>query len=171
MPLTIPEQVRLKIQDPPRVFDETREFDGTATFFALPYSTVTSATAFVPLGGTAWSATGVTFASGYVQFSAVGSAHSAFRVRGVASVFSEAEIGQFTADGGSVLGAAVAAIEALLFDSLKRARWAAPDGTTYDDTAAMSQLNAMYDRLRAQLAEAEVTDSGFASWTEGQADW
>ena len=173
MTLTTAQQVRLYIQDQPTVFDETREFDGSAVVFNLPYRNITSATAFVPLtGGASWTATGVTFnASGYVEFSAVGSAASAFRVRGVHSVFSDDEIGHFTAVGGDVVGAALEACQVLMFDSLKRARWATPDGTQYDDTAAMQQLRDIYDRLTAQQQAAEAGNGGFASWAQGQGDW
>lgn len=172
MTLTTAQQIRLLIQDQPKVFDETRLFDGTALIFALPYSNIVSATAYnTASGGASWTATGATFnASGSVEFSAVGSANSAFRVRGVYSVFSEDEIGHFTAVGGSVKGAALEAVTTLMFDSLKRAKWAAPDGSTWDDTAAMAQLNAIYDKIAAELAQAEVSDGSWVSWAEGQAD-
>jgi len=172
MTLSTSQSVRLYIQDQPVIFDDTRDFDGSATIYALPYRNLTSGTAYVPAGGTAWTATGATFnASGYVEFSAVGSANSAFRVRGVQSVFSDDEIGHFTAVGGSVVGAALEACQVLMFDSLKRARWAAPDGTQYDDTAAMKQLQDIYDKLKEQQAAAQATDGGFASWAQGQGDW
>jgi hypothetical protein len=58
-----------------------------------------------------------------------------------------------------------------MFDSLKRARWSTPDGTTYDDTAAMAQLRDMYDRLAEQQAAASVSEGGYASWAQGQGDW
>ena len=172
MTLTTAQQVRLRIQDIPQWFDETRYGDGTATLVQLPYRNITTGSAYVPVGGTAWSATGASLdTSGVLTFSGVISANSAFRARGVHSVFSEDEIGHFTAVGGSVLGAAVEAVGALLFDSLKRARWAAPDGTTWDDTAALGQLNDMYDRLREELAQTNVTEGGYAEWTFGQDNW
>ena len=49
MTLTTAEQVRLRIQDKPIVFDSTFYGDGTATTFALGVTNVTSATAFVPI--------------------------------------------------------------------------------------------------------------------------
>ena len=168
MPLTTADQVRLRIQDLEKGFDETYYFDGTATFYNLPFRNIQRVTAFVPIGaggGTAWSATGITTnASGWIVFSGVGSANSAFHVRGTYSVFSDAEISQFTADGGSVIGAALIACETLMFDSLKRARWAAPDGTSYDDTTAQQQLLNIYDKLKAELEASTIGESGFAEW-------
>jgi hypothetical protein len=164
-------QVRLRIQDQPSVFDLTRTFDGSATVFDLPYRVISSATALVPDASGRWSATGATFdPSGWVAFSGIGSAHSAYRVRGVYSVFSDDEIGHFTAIGGSVAGAALEAVRVLMFDSLKRARWAAPDGSQWDDTAALDQLRALHDQLIADI-ERDQAGGGFVSWAEGQGDW
>jgi hypothetical protein len=177
MTLTTAQQVRLRIQDIPLIADLVQTFDGTADTYqlqngAVPYRNVTSATAFVPLGGTAWTATGAAFnASGYVTFSGVGSAHSAWRWRGVYSVFSEDEIGHFTAVGGTVAGAALEAVQTLMFDALKRASWRAPDGTEYDDTRAMDMLGKLHDALKDEIADAQVGGGGFVSWAEGQADW
>jgi hypothetical protein len=172
MTLTTAEQVRLRIQDIPRWFDLTLAGNGTAAVFDLPQTNITSASAFVPLGGTAWTATGCTIeAGGVVMFSGVISAQSAWRVRGMYSTFSDAEIGYFSAHGGSVAGAAREAVNVLLFDAIKRARWAAPDGTTYDDTAALSFLLALHEKLNAELSEMDIASGGFASWAEGQAQW
>jgi hypothetical protein len=171
MTLDSARQVRLRIQDTPSVFDETRTFDGSATVFNLPYRQITSATAFVPDASGRWSATGATFdPSGWVAFSGVGSASSAYRVRGVQSVFSDEEIGHFTAVGGSVAGAALEAVRALMFDGLKRAQWAAPDGSQWDDTDALEQLRALHDQLRDEVTR-EQAGGEFVSWAEGQGDW
>lgn len=176
MTLTTAQQVRLRIQDIPAIFDVGLTFDGSGSAYqlqqgAMAYRNVTSASAFVPDGNGQWSATGATFnASGYVTFSAVGSAHSAFRVRGVHSVFSDDEIGHFTAIGGDVVGASLEAVQTLRFDALKRAKWAAPDGTEYDDTAAIKALEALYDDLKEEQLAAESYDLGFESWALGQDD-
>lgn len=172
MTLTTAQHVRLRITDAPAWFDDTRYGDGTATLFTLPYVNITTASAYVPLGGTAWSATGCTVnASGFVEFSGVISANSAFRVRGVRSTFSDDEIGQFTAVGGSVAGAALEAARTLAFDSLKRASWAAPDGTTYDDTKAMDAIYKLIDELKGEIADAEVSSGAFGSWALNQEGW
>jgi len=169
--LTTAQQVRLRIQDKPVVFDLTLMGDGTATTFALGVANVTSATAFVP-GTAGWLATGATIdPTGFVVFSGVISANSAFRVRGVHTIFSDDEIDHFTTVGGSVVGAALEAVGTLMFDSLKRAKWAAPDGTEYDDTAAQRQLQVLYEQLTEEV-RAVATDAGsYASWSEGQASW
>lgn len=172
MPLTTAQQVRLRIQDQATVFDDTRLFDGSANIFDLPWRNITSATAYVTTTAGAWTATAAQFdASGFVAFSATGSANSAYRVRGVYSTFSDDEIGQFTADGGSVAGAALEAVKALMFDSLKRAKWAAPDGSQYDDTMAMGHLNTLYGQLTGELQQVEAAGGGFVSWSEGQGNW
>lgn len=171
MPLTTAEQVRLRIQDKPAVFDLTFYGDGTANVFGLGVSNVVSATAFVA-GAAGWSATGATIdPTGFVAFSGVISANSAFRVRGLHTVFSDEEIGHFTAVGGSVAGAALEAVRALMFDSLKRAKWMAPDGTMYDDTAAQAQLQRLHDQLVKEIDAAVSLEGGFASWSEGQEGW
>jgi len=169
MALTTAQQVRLRIQDQPRVFDDTYYGDGTGSAFNLPQTNLTSASAFIMQSGgvpaTGWSATGATFdASGFVTFSAVLSADSAFRVRGVHSVFSDDEIGHFTAIGGNINGAALEAVQALMFDGLKRAAWAAPDGSEYDDTRAMGLLNDLYKTLKQEQGDEAIAAGGFNQW-------
>ena len=172
MPLDTAQQVRLRIQDQPTVFDASRLFDGSANIFNLPWRNITSATAYIATTAGAWTATAAQFdATGWVAFSATGSANSAYRVRGVYSTFSDDEISHFTAVGGDVAGAALEAVKALMFDSLKRASWAAPDGSTYDDTRAMDQLRAMYGQITAEQQQGEAAGGGFVSWSEGQGDW
>lgn len=172
MPLTTVQQVRLRIQDRLRFGEEVRAGDGLAAGFKLaqgaPFSTLLSATAFVAVAA-GWSATGASFDGdlGLANFSGVISANTAWRATYLWSVFSDDEIGYFTAQGGSVAGAALEAVKALMFDSLKRARWSAPDGTSYDDTAAMSQLQKMYDQLWKEVREAP--EGGIESWSEQQA--
>lgn len=171
-PLTTAQQVRLRIQDRARRAEEVRYGDGLESAFKLaqgaPFSTVHSATAFVRTP-TAWSATGAAFDAeqGLVTFSGVVSANTAWKATYLWSVFSDDEIGHFTAVGGSVPGAALEAVRALMFDSLKRAKWAAPDGTEYDDTAAMKQLLEMEDRLKEETRESP--EGGIESWSEQQA--
>jgi len=171
MPLDTAQQVRLRIQDQPLRADETFFADGSASAFQLPHRNVQSGTGFVfvSAGGvpvTGWSATGVDFdASGLVTFSAVPSAESALRAVYVHSTFSDDEIGHFTAVGGSVVGASLEAVQALMFDSLKRARWGAADGSQYDDTKAMDQLRYMHSALKEEVNEGEVAAGGFQNWS------
>lgn len=170
--LTSAEAVRLRIQDRATMIDRTLQGDGTAATFAIPFINQTSGQAYVPAAG-GWSATGATFnPSGYVTFSGVISALSAFRVAYVCSVFSDDEIDHFLSVGGNVDGAALEAIETLMFDSLKRLQWSSPDGTSVNDTAAQSQLQAMYDRLLVKInAAAEADAAGMVSWAEVQGDY
>jgi hypothetical protein len=53
-----------------------------------------------------------------------------------------------------------------MFDGIKRARWAAPDGSTYDDTAVLRHLKEMYDAFWKEQREAP--EGGIASWSEQQ---
>ena len=168
MTLDVLAQTRLRIQDLPTVADLTQHGDGTAVTFALPHRNVVSASAYVPgAGGSSWSATGATFdPTGFVSFSGVISANSAYRVRYVHSTFSDGEVGHFTAVGSGVPGAALEACKVLMFDSLKRASWAAPDGVTYDDTKAQAQLLALHDQLVHEIAANDLVDGGFVSWVD-----
>jgi hypothetical protein len=170
--LSTADQVRLKIQDAPLLSDRTFYGDGTAATFLLPHRNLQSATAYVPLGATAWTATGCTFdASGQVAFSGVISANSAFRLTYIYATFSDTEIGQFTAEGGTVIGASIIACESLMFDAAKRARWSSPDGTTYDDTQAMQHLREMYLLLQATQSQDAIDPGGHIGWGEGQGNW
>jgi hypothetical protein len=175
MTLTTAQQVRLKIRDIWRRKTETQYGDGLVSSFQLtegaPYSTIISATASVV--GTGWSATGCTFdnALGYVTFSSLISANSAVRFDYLWAVFSEDEIGNFTAVRGTVNGAAVEAIDSLLFDASRRARWAAPDGSQYDDTSTSRLLLDMRDKLIEQEQLDIGAQGGYESWAIGQGDW
>lgn len=171
MSLTTAQRTRLKISDSPRIADITRYGDGTATVFQTEHVNLTSGSAFVPLGGTAWTATGVTFnASGFYTFTNVISALSAYRVTYVHSVFSDTEIDQFLEDGGSIIGAAVEAVGSLMFDSLRCARWMASDGSSYDNTSSQSHARSLYDKLVEELEREAATAGGFQSWALGQED-
>ena len=176
MTLSTAEQVRLRIQDMPAYADLVFYGDGQRAVFnlqlgAASYRNITSGLGYILAAGK-WSATGAAFdVTGFVTFLDVISANTAFRTRFVYSTFSDAEIGHFTAVWGSVAGAALEAVNALRFDALKRASWAAPDGSQYDDTRAVQALETLYNDLKAELAQAQVTDGGFASWAEGQNDW
>lgn len=166
--LTTAQQVRLRIQDQPRRADVTRFADGTANTYYVPERNLTSGSAFLPAAG-GWSATGAAFdVSGSVAFSAVLSANSAFRLSYTYSVFSDDEIDHMISAGGNVLGASMEAVQTLMFDSLKRASWRAPDGSSYDDTKAMDMLNSLYAKLKDELTEAADLGGGFQSWAEGQ---
>lgn len=170
MTLTSAERVRLKIQDQPLRGVGQGVGDGTANSFALLHRNLTSGSAYVMLAN-GWSATGATFdPTGTVIFADAISANSAFRVTYVYSFFSDAEIDDFLLEN-SVNDAAMEAVEALMFDSLKRASWSSPDGSAYDDTAAMRQLMDIYDRLQLNENEEGTIAGGAASWSLTQGDY
>lgn len=170
MTLTSAQKVRLKIADAPRWIDVTRYGDGTAVTHGLsPHYNIANGTAYVPLGGTAWSATGATFnASGYIAFSGVISANSAFRLTYDYATFSDSEIDQFLSDGGSVVGAAIQALDSLMFDATRAARWMAADGTSYDNTSTQSHLRQMRALLIEQLQMETTVDGSMTSWSVNQ---
>lgn len=171
MALTTAQAVRLKIQDIPTLVDATYVGDGSASAFLLPHRNITSGSAFVMGAGT-WTSTGATFnASGIVSFSGTISANSAFRVTYVHSTFSDEEIGHFTAVGGNVNGAALEAVLTLMFDSTKRARWMAPDGTQYDDTQAMNALRDLHSALKTELASDAIAAGSMPSWSLNQGSY
>jgi hypothetical protein len=171
--LTTAQIVRLKIQDQPTLFDHTYMGDGTAQYFALPNRNLTTASAYIPIGATAWSGTGASFdpTGGQVQFSGTISANSAFRITYVFSTFSDDEITQFLTDGGSVNGAAIEACVALMFDATKRASWAAPDGSTFNDTQAQQHLREMYKLLKEEQSQDAVANGAIVGWGLNQGDW
>ncbi len=177
-PLTTAQQVRTRIADRWRQAEEIRYGDGSASGFKLaqgaPFSTISMTSAYIlPSAFTGWSATGATFDSdlGTVKFSAVISALTAWRAEYQWAVFSDNEIGHFTAVGGTVAGASLEAVRALMFDSLKRSKWAAPDGTQYDDTMAQDTLLKMEERLLAEIVKEEGPAGGIESWAEQQQYW
>jgi hypothetical protein len=177
MSLTTAQQVRLRIQDPWRRGTEERHGDGRASGFQLaqgaPYSTLISATASVLVTG--WSATGCTFdnALGYVTFSGIPSANTAVRFDYQWAVFGDDELGYFTAaGGGTVRGAALEAVRTLRFNAPKRARWAAPDGTQYDDTLAMRALKELQDDIEAETERYDEGPAGdYTSWAVNQEEY
>jgi hypothetical protein len=172
MALTTAQQVRVKIQDQPLLADTTLYFDGMASSFTLPHSNITSGSAMVLDAGGQWSATGATFnASGMVAVPTALPASTGLRVTYVHSTFSDDEISHFTAVGGNVLGAAIEACEALMFDGLKRARWASPDGTQYDDTMAMNTVVKIYETLKAEQADDATLGGAVNSWSMLQGDY
>jgi hypothetical protein len=172
MPLSTAQQVRLRVQDQPTRADVSFMGDGTAVSFGLPQRNISSGTAFVPVAA-GWSATGATFdASGFVTFSDRISANSAFRTVYIHSVFSDDDVDQMLADGGTVLGASIEAVQTLMFDGVKRSQWEAPDGTSYDDTKAMDHLREMFKLLTDERADTEgAAAGGWSSWSENQGGW
>lgn len=173
MALTTAQQVRLRIQDPWRLSHEVRYGDSTASGFQLqqgePYSTIISATASVVNAG--WSATGCTFnnALGYGVFPAPISANTAVRFDYLWAVFDDDEIGHFTAVGGGVNGAALEAVDTLMFNAYKRARWAAPDGSEVDESRVFDNLFKLRSAIREKMTNESGPDGGFVSWAEEQA--
>lgn len=171
MPLTIEQDVRLLIQDQPALAAYNLYGDGTASAYLLKHANLTSASAFAPsLGGqTAWVPTAATFnASGMVSFDRGLPNESAYRLTYTYSVFSDEEIDQFLLNGGSRNGAAREAVKVLMFDGVKRARWVAPDGSSYDDTAALEHLRAMYALFTEALTQDSGAEGGVVAWSETQ---
>lgn len=172
MTLTIA-QLRQRIQDPYRYDEEARVGDGLSSAYKLrqgaPHSTLLSASAFVVGSNGQWSGTGATFdnALGVVAFNGTISANTAWKASYQWSVFSDAELGTYTGIDGTLAGASLEVVKTLMFDGLKRARWAAPDGTQYDDTKAMESLKWMWSALKDEQIGAP--EGGIESWSEQQA--
>lgn len=169
MTLTLIEQVRLRINDQAKAAYSYDYGDGQKVRFELPYRNVLSGTAYVSLGGTAWSATGATFnTTGFVTFTSPIPANSGVAFDYTYSVFGDSEIGQFTAVGGSVPGAALEAIRTLRFDGLRRARWASPDGASYDDTTVIGELGRLESALLFEIESNAIAGGAITSWGEQQ---
>lgn len=173
MSLSDIDQVRLKIYDQPKATAVNLLGAGSGlTVYPLPHRNLSSGTAYV-VSGSQYTATGATFnASGWMQFSGQVAAGSGLMARYVFSTFSDAEIQHFLDEGGDVVGAALEAVMTLMFDGLRRSRWTAPDGSSYDDTAAMALLDKLYERLLnlKQLGQTEDLSGvgGFQAWPENQ---
>lgn len=167
MALTSAQQVRLGIQDHPKVARDTYTADGISTGYQIPHLNVTTASAYVQVAG-AWSATGAVFASGEVAFANRISANSAFMVHYTYSVFSDEEIDHMLTVGGNINGARKEAVQDLMFDSLKRARWQSPDGTMFDDTKAMDMLAKMYDKFTLESTQDAIGGGAILSWGANQ---
>jgi len=173
MALTTAQMVRGRLNDPYRYSGEILHGDGSASAFKLfqgaPYSVLSgSATASVYVTATGWSATGCTVdhTLGRVTFSGTVSANSAFMVDYAWAVFGEDELAYFTAVGGGVVGAAMEGVKWLMGDAWKRARWAAPDGSQYDDSKALDNLKKLYDTLKDEKQGGESgPEGGVESWT------
>ncbi len=179
-PLTTAQQVRLRIQDPFRFRSEMVRGDGSASAYKLqegaPYSHLSAtptASIFTAAATTGWSATGATFdlAKGTVVFAGGAvSANSGLQVDYYWSVFSDDELGHFTAVDGSVAGASREAVRTLMFDAYKRNRWAAPDGTTVDDKETMRNLVLLYSALETEVLEGGP-EGGIESWAVEQENY
>lgn len=171
MALTNIQKVRTKIADVPIAENITLYGDGMATWFTMAHINISNGAVYVP-SGAAWSATGAAVdTSGTFILNSVISANSAVNFRYQHTNFSDEEIQYFLDEGVSILGAAGQALESLMFDAVKRARWMAADGSQYDDTSAQSHLRTMYDQIQKQIANEAITGGGFGSWAENQADW
>lgn len=179
MPLTTAQQVRNRINDPIRYDTEVIVADGMNSTFKLrqgaPYSTIVSGTptAYVSAAG-GWSATGgVTFDLdlGLASFSSAPAANLAINTTYQWSVFSDDQMAIFTAQG-AVPNCALLAVKYLLGDYAKRGRWAAPDGSNYDDTMAFKNLIELRSALIDETRGSEVGPLGYSvNWAESQQDY
>ena len=174
-------QLRFRINDLAKRQEYQFVGDGTAATFqlnALPGGIVTGQgaaggpSAFVPLGGTAWSATGCTFdlRNATVAFSGVVSANSAILTTFYHGTFGIDEIDFITANYGAGAGGVVAAIDILMADASKRASWAG-GGVSYNESQTMNNLKIWRDAQRAVLTDEAGPQGGFESWSDNQADY
>src|SRR5689334_13204678 len=176
MPLTTAQQVRNRINDPIRYDSETIQADGMNSTFKLrqgsPYSTLVSGTptAYISAAG-GWSATGgVTFDLdlGLVTMPSAPAANLVVNTTYQWSVFSNDQMAIFTA-AGAVPYCALEAVKYLLGDYAKRGRWAAPDGSNYDDTMAFKNLLELRSALIDETRGSETGPIGYSvNWAESQ---
>jgi hypothetical protein len=171
MTLSLDQQVRLRLTDPVRIEDRVYFGDGSASSFVLPHNNIVSGTGYVMAGG-GWSATGASFnPSGEVVFSGVPIDQQQWRVRYQWSVFSDEEIGYFTAEGGDAVGAAILGVQTLIVDASKRSQWMSPDGSQFSDIGSINALYAAYSALKDEQLNAGAATVSFQSWTINQQDW
>lgn len=168
MALSDLQTLRLKISDTPSIETYEDVGDGQRSAFVLPDRVIYSGSALVHDAQGRYTATGATLESGMLTFSGVISANSAFMAQYVTVTFSDDEVQQFLDDGGSVIGGAIEAVQSLLFDTVKRVRWMAPDGTQYDDTQAKEKLAALLDKFNEQQEREAFSSGGIVGWGENQ---
>jgi hypothetical protein len=183
MALNSADQLRFFGNDQPRFLIETRYGDGTASSFQVSGAPIVSGatafggvppSAFVPIGGTAWSGTGATFnyPLGIVSFAAPISANSAFQVDYTYGTFSDQEIDFVTGNFGDMYAMRLALIDNLMSNSYKRARWVAQrGGASYDDSETMSNLMLMRSALIAERTTEQGPLGDIISWDEQQQNW
>lgn len=177
MGLTTAQIVRSRINDMPRWENEFQVGDGSASVFKLkqgsPHSTISASTFTAWVPGAGWTATGGTLepTAGLFSFSGVISANSAVQFSYYWTVFSEDEMAYFTGLGG-VPEACLGAVNHLLVNYAKRASWAAPDGSTHNDTQALASLMQIRSALVAEIRGGELgPQGGVNSWSETQQDY
>lgn len=174
-------QLRLRINDKPRRRVSTLLGDGTATTYELgtqPGGIVTGGgagygpSAYVPLGNTAWTATGATFtySDGTVAFSAPISANTAFQAVWYDAAFSDAEIDYVTANYGSLNQQHMEVCNMLMMDAYKRAAWAG-GGVNYDDSKTFANLAQTRGILFTALTLEQGPQGGFESWSDSQENY
>lgn len=177
--LTTAQIVRSRIHDLFRVDNEIVIGDGYSSAFKLkqgqPHSNISGGSFTASIATNAgYSATGysqIDITGGFVSFANVISANSAIRMDYQWAVFSEAEIGYFTGLGG-IADAALGAVNHLLSDYARRGSWAAPDGSTYNDTQALNSLMQMRSALIAEIRGAEIGPVGYGwAWSEEQENY
>ncbi len=172
MTLTTADQVRLRLTDPRRIADATSYGDGTASSFVLPHANIISGSAYVTGANGAWSATGATFnPTGEVVFTDVPAYMQSYRLKYQYSVFSDEDIGLFSAVGGDVVGAVLQGIQVLIVDASKRAQWMAADGSQFNDVQATDALYKAYSALRDEQMQDAAAAISLQSWTLNQGDW
>lgn len=173
MALPSAQLVRQRVQDYPQFANTTYYGDGTATRHMLPHTNLTSASAFVAPGGTAWSATaGATFnLTGYVDFSSVIPTQTAFRVEYVYTVWGDDVIDEYISAAGSVLGAALKCAYDLQFDNVKRSRWMAANGASYDNIQAGAYVKDIIAGIKEEMMVDNAQYGAMTSWAENQGDW
>ena len=83
---------------------------------------------------------------------------------GDAWVFDDAEIAYFLTKGGTVKGAQIEALRALLTAKSYRVKRAAANGVSYDDTAQLAGIKQALSLLGGDMPTATVTKTGPYPW-------
>lgn len=162
------DRLRSLLADPVRVAESLGYGDGLTVFYPLPYNNPRSGSAFVMQAG-AWSATGATVnPTGYLEFQTVLPTASAWRARYQWSIWGDDELSGLLSAAGSVFGAALQAAYGLLIDGSRRARWMAPDRTTYDDVQAVAYVNDFISAINKERENQAAGAGGLIGWSDNQ---
>ena len=158
-PHTDVQRVRLKIRDPLTSISRVYQANGTERI-QLNHDAISYLRVFKNVDG-AWAEQDYALNGNVVVFASAQSGE--FLMNYLSSAFTDDDLSYFLEVGGSVAGAQVEAVEALLFDAVKRNQWSAGDNSV-DDTSAQKTLLMMYDVFRKQLENDVISGGGIVSW-------
>ena len=156
-------RLRTTIQDGLVPTVEVRTLEGESSV-ALPYHNIQSLVVEQDISGT-WTKVSPTLMGNIITFDSA--QDSEFRFAYTYSTFTDMECQVFLDESSTLRGAALLALESLMFDSRKRNQWASQGagmGVSVNDTSAQATLLRLYDALNKREAMDIASDGLVLSW-------